>query len=158
MKSLGASAAFDYNDLQTPTALRDYTKNRLRYIVDCITDSESIACCYIAMGRTGGRYSCLELCPDHLRSRKAVKVDFVMAMDVFGVEIDLSDGYERKPSPKKHADGVRWMAIFQRLLTEGKLKVHPTKNMGHGLKEVLNGLDILKEGNISGQKLVVTIN
>jgi NADPH:quinone reductase-like Zn-dependent oxidoreductase len=95
VKSYGASTVFDYASAGSADAVRTYTNNRLRYALDCITDEESVAFCYTALGRAGGWYSCLELCHENLQTRRAVKADFVMGLEVFRLKVDLSDGYEQ---------------------------------------------------------------
>lgn len=43
-----------------------------------------------------------------------------------------------------------------KLLSEGKIKVHPTK-VGKGLESVLAGLDDMRHGKVSREKLVYSI-
>lgn len=157
MKSYGASAAFDYASAGGADAVRAHTNNRLRYALDCITDAESVAFCYTALGRAGGRFSCLELCPENLQTRKAVKTDFVLALEIFGLKVDLSDGYARDANPKKYEAGVRWFQMFQKVLGEGKIRTHPVRLLDGGFEGILEGLKVLKRGDVSGQKIVVRL-
>ena len=43
-----------------------------------------------------------------------------------------------------------------KLLSEGQIKVHPPK-VGKGLDGVLAGLDDMRQGKVSGEKLVYSI-
>lgn len=158
VKSYGATAVFDYTSTDTVAAIRKLTRGKLRYALDCITDEDSVRCCYGAIGRTGGRYACLELCPEHLLTRKAVQAEFVMALDVFGQKVELDRGYQREASAEKHEAAVKLFAMFQRLVNGGKLRPHPTQLVEGGLSGVLEGLKILKSGGVSGRKLIAVID
>jgi len=59
--------------------------------------------------------------------------------------------------PANHEDftkGAAFWALAEKLLAEGKLKVHPPKVEKGGLKGVFDGMKQLKEGKVSGTKLV----
>lgn len=45
------------------------------------------------------------------------------------------------------------------LLEQGKLRVHRTSvnKYGNGFEEILNGSDALRKGEVSGEKLVLTL-
>lgn len=151
----GASAVFDYTDPEVAARIREYTRGGLRHALDCITDPESVACCYSSIGRTGGRYAHLESCPAELRTRRTVKAEFPIALEVFGKHVQLSGDYERSPNREKHEVAVRWFAMFQRLLDANKLKAHPTQVIPGGFNGVIDGIRLLRSGSISGVKLVV---
>ncbi|TVY36832.1 Trans-enoyl reductase [Lachnellula subtilissima] len=158
VRSYGASAVFDYTDTNTSVAIKAHTRGRLKYVLDCISDEQSVRCCYGAIARTGGRYTSLELVPDELlATRRAVQASFVMAFEVLGQEIKLPGGYGKPADPGKRELSIRCFAIYQRLLNEGKLRTHPTQLLEAGLESVLNGLALLKSGTISGKKLIVSL-
>ena len=84
----GASTVWYYADPSTTTAIRTHTQGRLKYVLDCISDTESVTCCYATIGRAGGRYESLEFVPDELlRKRRAVRSSFVMAAEIYGDEV-----------------------------------------------------------------------
>ncbi|KAI0164273.1 hypothetical protein GGR52DRAFT_575630 [Hypoxylon sp. FL1284] len=62
----------------------------------------------------GGRYACLELCPEELRTRKAVKAGFIMVLVTFGERVQLRRGYEREPDSERNAAAVCWFEMLQR--------------------------------------------
>ncbi|KAF2797427.1 zinc-binding dehydrogenase [Melanomma pulvis-pyrius CBS 109.77] len=155
VKSYGASHVFDYADENTAEAIRRLTGNKLEYALDCITDNFSVACCYNTIARTGGRYITLELCPTEMRpKRRAVKHDWIFALDIFGEPIPLSKGYERAASPETHRFAIHWYRVFQGLINEGKLRAHPLHELEGGLEGVKEGVRLLKTGSISGEKFV----
>ncbi|OTA98396.1 hypothetical protein M426DRAFT_258962 [Hypoxylon sp. CI-4A] len=132
-KRYGADSTLDYLAPGNPENIRHLTGNRLRYALDCVVDKDSVECCYAALGRSGGRYTCLELCPEELRTRKAVKAEFIMVLDIFGKGVQLDRGYEREPN----------------------ISPHPIEVMDGGFQGILDGLQRLRTGSISGKKLVV---
>jgi NADPH:quinone reductase-like Zn-dependent oxidoreductase len=153
----GASTVFDYTDPDTPAEIEKQTEGELEYAIDIITDPDSVACCYAAISRFGGRYTCLELCPEELRTRRIISVKFPLAYEIFRKALELSRGYERPASREKHAAAVHWFKMFQILLDEGKLKAHPVKMLPGGFEGILDGLKALKSGSVSGHKLVVSL-
>ena len=126
-------------------------------MLDCITDAESIQLCYNAIGRAGGRYTCLEFCPESLQTRKAVKPDFVLGYEMFGKRVVLGPQYSREANPKAHKAAVTWLADMQKLVDEGKIKSHPIRVIPGGFQGIINGLEILRKGAISGQKMVIFV-
>ncbi|KAJ4395787.1 hypothetical protein N0V93_000001 [Gnomoniopsis smithogilvyi] len=119
VKSYGADHVFDYADENTSERIRQVTGKRLEYVVDCITDKFSLACCYAAMARFGGRYVTLEMCSEDMKPRRrAVKQEFVLALDIFGERVELNRGYEREASPDLHEFAVKWYHIIQSLIRD----------------------------------------
>lgn len=155
VKSYGAAHVFDYADLDVSNKIRKLTSNKLAYALDCVTDNFSVACCYSTIARAGGRYITLELCPEEMRpKRRAVKHDWIFALDIFGKPIPLSKGYEREASPETFKFAVIWYAVFQKLVDEGRIRAHPLQELERGFSGVLEGVRLLKTGSVSGKKLV----
>ena len=50
-----------------------------------------------------------------------------------------------------------FVGIVEGLLKEGKIKAHPAKVRKGGLKGVLDGLQEMREGKVSGEKLVYRV-
>lgn len=158
MRRYGAEEVFDYNDPQCAQNIKQYTRNALAHILDPFTDAKSIALCYGAMGRAGGRYACLEMYPDYVLDRKSIKVGFVMGPALLGHALGLDYGYERDEDLEMRAFGVRWYQSLQRLLEWGKLKPHPLRELNGGFEGVMEGIEMLKNKEISGEKLIVQLD
>lgn len=158
-RSFGAVAAFDYMSPTCGADIRAYTHNALWHVLDCISDAQSAQVCYAAVGRAGGHYVCLEMQPpEALASRKAVTSEFLMGYDMFGKRIALPGEYGREANEERHVAGRRWCAEMSRLLAEGKIKSHPIKVLEGGWQGIIDGLETLRKGEVSGTKLVVRIN
>lgn len=158
-RSFGAEAVFDYTSPTCGDDIRAYTNSTLWYALDCISDDQSAAICYAALGRAGGRYVCLELLADEtLARRKAVQAEFLMGYDMMGQPIALSRGYEREANPERHELGRRWCRTMERLLAEDKIKFHPIRELEGKWEGILAGLDDLRKGRVSAMKLVVPLD
>ncbi|RYP45877.1 hypothetical protein DL768_007834 [Monosporascus sp. mg162] len=135
----------------------------IRHALDCITDAESSAICFEAMGRTGGRYACLEQFHEGWRTRRAVKVKEVMGFEVLGVDIDLGNNttYTRMANPRLHAIGMAWAQEMQLLVDGDLIQPHPLALVEVASQQwwdaVVVGLNRLRHGEVRGQKLVVRL-
>jgi NADPH:quinone reductase-like Zn-dependent oxidoreductase len=150
-RSYGANTVIDYANPDAAAELKKRTNGGVERAIDTITDLESIACCYSSISRFGGKYTCLELCPENLRTRRAVTLRFPIAYEVFGKKIELVGGYERPSNTEPRTLGVGWFKIYQELLNKRKLKPHPVKILAPGFQSILDGLEVLKSGSISGK-------
>lgn len=157
VRSYGAVEVFDYRDPEVAENIRRYTKNALRYVLDVITEVKTMKHCYAAIGRAGGKYTCLENYPEHLHTRRTVKPELVMGIAILGKRIALDHGYGSDANPELRDFGVAWYQTLQRLLDEAKIRSHPIKVLPGGFQGILEGLPLLKSKAISAQKLVVRI-
>ncbi|KAK4150317.1 alcohol dehydrogenase [Chaetomidium leptoderma] len=161
--SYGAAATFDYHRETCADEIKQYTKSALWFALDCIGTAQSAALCYAALGRAGGRYVALEKYPDSVAAlRKVVKPSWVMGPVMFGRELQLGQGYSQPADPSARAFARMWYPLAEALMSRGQLKSHPVKVVvpeAHGgwPEAVIRGLGDLRDGNVSAQKLVVSI-
>jgi NADPH:quinone reductase-like Zn-dependent oxidoreductase len=157
-RSRGARAVFDYASADVVRDIKTFTRGRLKYVLDCIADRQSVETCYQVIQRPGGRYTSLELVADELlERRRAVKSAFVMAPEVYGEEVKLGKGYGRPANEKVKWFAMHMFAMFQRLVDEGEILPHPQRKLEGGLDGIPAGLELLKSGSLSGEKLVVEV-
>lgn len=153
-KSFGAEHVFEYADPDAPERIRKLNGNKLGYALDCITDNDSISPCYASIGRVGGKYASLELCPEELQTRKAVQARFVCALEIFGKLIVLGKGYDSEGREELYDFAVSWYQLFQGLMNDAKLRSHPVQTVGGGFEGVKEGTRLLRNGAVSGKKVV----
>ncbi|KAJ5154320.1 uncharacterized protein N7500_009759 [Penicillium coprophilum] len=154
VRSLGADDVYDYKDAQAPAQIRKATDNKLKLVFDCISLESSAAFCDNAISTDGGEYSAL----------LSVKIDranvndrFTLAYTTIGEAFTFGDiPIPAKPEDKAHAE--KFISIAEDLLAQGKIKVHPPKVGKQGLKGVIEGLKLLKEDKVSGEKLVYNVS
>lgn len=83
-----------------------------------------------------------------------------MAYEGLGQDVQLganSSRYWRNSNPSLFASCLRWRDEVQRLLDTGLLKHHPLREIPGKWTGIIEGMVLLKSGQIRGQKLVVRI-
>ncbi|KAE8154020.1 zinc-binding dehydrogenase family oxidoreductase [Aspergillus avenaceus] len=154
-KSYGATAVFDYKQQSCVDEIRKHTRNSLKYVLDCISEPETMQFCYNCLGRAGGKYTALEPYPEFLHTRpKTVKPDWVLGPTILGKKIGWPEPFAKEADPEQREFGIEWFATAQQLLDEGKIKVHPLRLIDGGLSGVSEGLELLSKKQVSGQKLI----
>ncbi|KAI1772859.1 zinc-binding dehydrogenase family oxidoreductase [Hypoxylon cercidicola] len=155
VKSYGASAVFDYHLETCADDIKKNTRNSLKFVLDCISEPETMQFCYKCIGRAGGKYTALEPFPEFLHNRpKTVTPDWVLGPMLLGKTLGWPAPFGREGDAEYKKFGFEWFATAQELLDNGKLKTHPLKQVGNSLDDVLGGLRILKKKQVSGQKLI----
>jgi hypothetical protein len=106
------------------------------------------------MGKSGGKYSSLLFpveCP-----RKDIVLSMVFAYTAYG-EAFTKFGHEAPANNGDYLYASKFFDICEVLLAEGKLKPHPSARRPNGLDGVLDGLNELRDGQVSGEKLVYSV-
>ena len=129
-------------------------------MLDCISQDESVKISAGAMRPAGGIFSALlRIKPEQVTSiNPNVKVNATVAYSIFGESYKWGD-IEAPAVPEDFEFGKKFWELSTELLASGKVKVHrPAVNKyGAGLDGVLKGLAALKQGQVSGEKLVFTL-
>lgn len=158
VRSYGAVEAFDYRSPDCAARIRAHTKNCLRYALDCITNLDSTKTCYGALGRAGGKYTALDPFPEAIaQTRKVVKADWVMGPVMIGKDIRWPPPHRFEGSKELRDFGEEWFRVLQGLLDEGRIRSHPLNVCGGGLEGVLGGLERVRAGKVTGEKLVYSL-
>lgn len=151
VKSLGADEAFDYKDPGCGRQIREHTADQLKDAMDTISINASAKTCADALSSTGGTYSALEPINS---PRKDVESKSTLAYTATGEA--LTD-YGRLANKDDFQFSVNFWQLAGQLLEQGTLKVHPPSVRPNGLKGVLQGLQEMREGKVSGEKLVYNV-
>ncbi|KAH8840065.1 putative secondary metabolism biosynthetic enzyme [Pyricularia oryzae] len=157
-KSRGAVEAFDYRDPECGDKIRTYTSSNLTYALDCITTVESTKACFRAIGRGGGRYVSLDPFQEHVATRKVVKTDWVLGPAIFGHGSTWPAPYMRPGDPELKEFAAKLWAVAQKLIDEGRLQHHPLHLLQGGFDMVIKGMELVKKGQVSGEKVVVRLS
>ncbi|KAI9727308.1 MAG: hypothetical protein M1828_006927 [Chrysothrix sp. TS-e1954] len=156
VKSYGADAAFDYSDPEKCAKdIKDYTKNNLKYAYDCISEGTSPQICANALADgSGAMYSALLPVADFPRSD--VKQNMTLGYTQLGEAFSFF-GNEVPAKPEDFEFAKKFWTLAEKLVAEGKIKAkHPDVRSG-GLNGVFGGLDELRQGKVSGRKLVYKV-
>ncbi|PLB35834.1 zinc-binding alcohol dehydrogenase family protein [Aspergillus candidus] len=158
VRDYGAVAVVPYSSPTCGETIRDdHTGGALRHALDCISSPESVKCCFTALGRIGARYAGLDFVPDDWRTRKAIKVHMPLTYALHGHEIKFKGAYHRDADPAMLELGGRWRDEVQGLVDAGRLRPHPAREVKGKWKGIVDGLEMMKAGEVRGQKLVVAL-
>ncbi|RDW59253.1 alcohol dehydrogenase-2 [Coleophoma crateriformis] len=156
-QSYGADKVYDYKSADCAKQIRSDTGNLLEYTVDCFAEDSSMRFCYAAMGRAGGHYTALNPYNDLLATRKVITPDWVLATRIAGDGSSWPAPYACEPEPRLREMAGPLFERIQRLLDSGKIRSHFVKLESGGLPGVLDGVQKIRKGEISGQKLVYAL-
>jgi len=154
VRSLGASAAFDYKEENVASKIREHTKDKLTKVFDCISEGESPKICSEAISSQGGTVSYL-LPAKHDRSDVANK--HTLAYTVTGEAFKFGPKVEYPANPADFEFAKKFWELSAKLIASKQLSVHPPKVGKGGLEGIFDGLQQLREGKVSGTKLVYQI-
>lgn len=117
-----------------------------------------MAVCDEAMGRAGGRYVALEAYQEISEGKaRLIKRELIMGQMILGKPIPYPEPYGKPGNPEVGAWAIECYHSIQRLVNERKLRPHPLKVLDGGFEMILEGLEMLKRNEISGQKIVVRL-
>ncbi|KAI0153147.1 putative alcohol dehydrogenase [Xylariaceae sp. FL1272] len=163
LRTLGASAVFDYRSPTCAADIRAYTKNGLRHLWDCAGTGVQIGVGAMSDTDVGVYVTINPVSSEDAQILKDGRpnVDgphFILGYDGFGEPYTFM-GKLIPAKPESLAFSSRVFAFSEQLLAEGIIRpVRPTVNKGgNGLEGVLQGLDELRNGRVSGSKLVYTL-
>ncbi|KAM6513677.1 hypothetical protein FALCPG4_016051 [Fusarium falciforme] len=167
VRSLGADAVFDYRAPDCAARIRKATGGYLRYAWDCIASAESARICAAALAddSEGAVYRSLLIVDTKVLHEVNPGIDngATISYTVFGepfTKEPFAEGCMRwEASTEDLKFGEMFWELSRELLTEGKVKAIRTivNQGGSGLEGVLQGLDDLRGGKVSGGKLVYAI-
>ncbi|KAK5131576.1 hypothetical protein LTR08_000831 [Meristemomyces frigidus] len=154
VKSLGASAAFNYKDADVAAQIRAHTQDKLTHAFDCISEGQSPKICSEAISSQGGQVSYL-LPAQH--DREDVENKRTLAYTITGEAFTFGP-MDVPAKPEDLEFGAKFWELSTKLFAEKKVSVHPPRVGKEGLKGVFDGLQQLREGKVSGTKLVYHVS
>lgn len=158
VKSYGADAAFDYSDAKKcAEQIKEYTNNSLRYVFDCISEKSSPQICADALASDSkdGDLEYSSLLPVQEFPRKDVKNRHTLAYTITNEAFKFA-GQDVPASQDDFEFAKKFWTAAEGLMQEGKVRVPPLKK-GKGFEGVMEGLDLLRNGKVSGEKLTYTL-
>ena len=79
-------------------------------------------------------------------------------VDNFGKKVALEGLYGREAKPEDRDFGKQLFEVMQQLLDRGLVYTHPVKIGKGGWHGVLEGVDVVRNAALSGQKLVYRVS
>lgn len=154
LKALGAEEVFDYKDAECGKKICEYTKDSLTLVLDCIAEGSSSAICEDAISSQGGTIS--YLLPTAKKTREDVVSKKTLGYTVNGEAFDKF-GRHFDAMPEDFEFCKSFWELTQKLVNAGQIAVHPPKVGNGGLEGCFDGFQQLREGNVSGVKLVYRV-
>lgn len=155
-KKSQAVECFDYRDPDASVdAIKNLTKNGLKYTFDCISSVDSARFFSRAIGQMGGHYETLNIPHEAIRrTRKTVESGFTYGLEMAGLDIEMTPPHALPDSPELRWFAVDFAPMLEGLLRDCKIVLHPVQLREGGLKGALQGLEEIKAGTVRGHKLV----
>jgi len=151
LKKLGADEVYDYKEPDVGAKIREATGDSLKLVFDTIAEGSSPGISAAAISSKGGKYASILLVKEF--PRDDVSNTWTLAYTAFGEHFSAQ-------YPANEADyefGARFWAVSEDLINSGKIKPHPVEVREGGLEGIPQGLQDLKDGKVSGVKLVYKI-
>lgn len=176
LKSLGATAVLDYHDPAVVDKVKAATGDTIRLGLDAIGQPETQELSQRVFGPAGGKLLTL-MWANKTRVREDVELkctcppppephrDFanrsILAVALvhtgLGLAIDMP-GARFPASPEDTAEMVAFAASVPRLVEQDRLRPNPIRRLEGGLAAIPEGLKLLEEGKVSGEKIVVLLS
>ena len=155
VKSRGADEVFDYSDHQCGAKIRELTGNKLKYAWDTVSVEDSAKLCDEALSSNSADLHYGSILQVKF-PREGVKHTSTVMYTMFGEEF-VKGGHKFPASKDDYEFAKTWMELTEKLVAEGKVKPHPKRLGSGGLDGVLKGMEEMKAGKVSGEKLVYRI-
>jgi NADPH:quinone reductase-like Zn-dependent oxidoreductase len=139
VKSRGADTAFDYHDPDCARNIKEHTKGKLHYVLDCISTEASYKLIAEALPETSDTpMQVVTLLPTDAWPREDVTATAVFAYTTFGKAF-TKFGRDFPPIPSHFDFGVMFWKLSHDLLEAGKIKPHPVALRKGGLGAISDG-------------------
>lgn len=160
VKTYGADVVFDYNSPTCAADIRELTDNKLYYVFDIVSETASAKICTDALSSnsTARKPIYSALLPQLIElPRDDVENTFTFAY-TFAGEGYTGGPFVLPPSAEDFEFSKKFARIVEKLLEQNRVKFHPVELRTGGWQGVLAGVDELRQGKVSGKKLVFKVS
>ncbi|THH06160.1 hypothetical protein EW146_g9699 [Bondarzewia mesenterica] len=157
LKSLGADEVYDYHDPEVSKKIKEKTGGKLVHAVDCVSEGKTGIQISEALSEKGGVVAVIL---PYESPREGVKAVFSLAHDMLGKKYEFHGLRPWAPKDQEDADrGKKVSKFLDRVLAAygDKIKPNPTLLLPNGLASVAEGIEYMKAGKVSAQKLAYRI-
>ncbi|ORY02576.1 oxidoreductase-like protein [Clohesyomyces aquaticus] len=158
VKSLGADLILDYKSPTCAAEIRKHTQGKLYYAWDTISEPSSAQICAdaLAVSEPGGQMLHYGALVPVTFPREDVETSFSAVYSAIGKAWQMRE----LSVPARREDYefmAKWVRTAEALLAQGKVRAHRPEVRDGGLEGILEGLEDLKNGKVSGVKLVYKV-
>jgi len=154
LKSLGADAVIDYKESDLAQKLKNATGDAIEYAIDCFSEGESTKICHDAIAPNGGHVVSILLLDPKTMTRENVKVEKTIIYTNLTGEATTFGPFPFEAGAHDKEDLVRFYQLMPKLAVDSGIKYLEIEKLT-GLANVLEGLELLKNGKVQGKKVVV---
>jgi len=157
VKSLGADAAFDYKDPEVVQKVKAATGDSIKAALDTISLKDSQEISVKAIAPSGGK---LVLLLDPIKEalvRDDVEVIHTLIYTSLGRSFSLGPTSNYPASPEDRAHMAAFLKKVPALIKEGKIRPNSVKVWQGGLGGIPDGLQFMREGKVSAEKIVYRV-
>ncbi|RDX46878.1 GroES-like protein [Lentinus brumalis] len=156
LKSLGADVTIDYREPDLVSKIKEATGDSVKYGADMIADDETKKITVQAIGPSGGKVVGLSPMQSAEVDRKDVTFSSTFLFSVYGYPVSLGP-MQLPAAPQDRAHMVAFLKKLPQLVRDGAVKPLPTKLWEGGLEAVKDGLQYMREGKVSAEKIVYRV-
>ncbi|KAM5537100.1 hypothetical protein V8D89_009246 [Ganoderma adspersum] len=160
LKSLGATAVFDYRDPEAVMEVKAVTGDSITKVLDCISTTESRQFWQGAVSLEGGKVIVLlpleDIDIDIETPPKDIVHQFTFIGTALGKEV-TTIGQSFPVSPEDQAQIASFVKKMPILIEQGKLVPNPIKLWPGGLAAIPEGVQYIQEGKQSAEKIVFSL-
>jgi NADPH:quinone reductase-like Zn-dependent oxidoreductase len=139
VKSRGADVVFDYHDADCAQKIREYTKDSLHHVLDCVSTEASYKIIAEALPEKSEKpMRVVTLLPTDAWPRKDVEATAILAYTSLGKPFSKF-GIDFPAIPQHFEFGVMFWKLSNELLAAGKIKPHPVALRKGGLGGIPDG-------------------
>ncbi|KII89279.1 hypothetical protein PLICRDRAFT_698367 [Plicaturopsis crispa FD-325 SS-3] len=154
--AVGAVELFDYRDPHVASAIRASSKGEgeVTYALDAVCEGGSTEACIDSIGPSGGTVITTLPVSEEIRNRRAdVNVEFTIVYSLLGKPINFAGVVPVDALPEDRTRSLAYVSsTFPRF--GSSIKPQKLRRLPGGLDNVVEGLEIMKEGAYGREKLV----
>ncbi|KAH9941955.1 GroES-like protein [Amylocystis lapponica] len=153
VKSFGADAVFDYKDPDVVEKIKSVTGDSIRSVFDTISDATTQGISARAVAPGGGRVAIVN---PGSNTRADVQVIPTLVYTSLGRTFSIGPT-TFAASPEEKAHMAAFLVKVPQLISEGKIVPNKVKVWDGGLSAVKDGLQYMREGKVSAEKIVYRV-
>ncbi|KAI0780462.1 GroES-like protein [Trametes elegans] len=154
VRSLGADAVFDYRDPDVVAKIKEATGDSLTRVLDAIAekDTQRISAAAIAPG--GGKLTIVLYPEEGATDRTDLEIYPTLLYTALGVEFPFGPTRHYPAAPADRAHMVQFLRKVPQLVRDRAVRPPAIRHWQGGLGGVPGGLQYMREGKVSAEKIV----
>ncbi|KAE9390322.1 GroES-like protein [Gymnopus androsaceus JB14] len=168
LKALGAEACFDYKATDVMKQIQAATgEEGIIYGLDTVCENGSTDACVDAMSasRGGNIITALPVSEATKNRRKDVHVEFILVLTEIGSALTFGGFLKLPAMPQDKAAALEYVSKYMPRILENwkegqgnpRFNTQCLRHMQGGLEQIQEGLEIMRDGKYSREKLVYTV-